>query len=1216
MSGKHERKTITMPMNKLYLHSFFSLLLLIFLFSCSKRESAPLKSNSPKRKLFELLHSSQTGVGFNNKLIESDSVNILRQANLYNGGGVGIGDFNNDGLKDIYFAGNQVSNKLYLNKGKNDDMKAQLKYEDVTEAAGVAGANRWCTGVAVVDINADGWLDIYVSASFYENAERRTNLLYINRGVNDRGIPTFEERAEAYGLADDGFSTQGVFFDYDKDGDLDMYLLTNQIIDPKTPIKYRPKVTDGTALNTDRLFRNNGDETFTDVSKAAGVTIEGWGHAVGISDFNLDGWPDIYVSNDFVSNDLLYINNKDGTFSNRAGDYMKHSAWNAMGTEIADINNDGFVDLISLEMLPEKNLRKKTTLGGNEYYNYYNNTKYAYDHQYVRNVLQLNSGNAAGEHPMFSDIAFMAEVYQTDWSWGPLVADFDNDGLRDIIITNGLPRDVTDLDYIVYDNGQGNYGGKTDASLEMVEKYFPIVKSSNYAFKNSNGLMFADSTKSWGLHIPSFSNGGTYSDLDNDGDLDLVVNNINDPAFIYQNTLNDAAGQTPVSYLSVLLEGSLPNTGATGAKVSVYYAGSHQVYEHYPIRGYLSTTDNRAHFGLGEVQVIDSLRVDWPDGRSQLLQQVKVNQTIQLVHRDASSSAVHPQYPKRESYLEDVASKYGIQYRHEEKDAIDYNIQPTLPHKLSQYGPGIAVGDVDNNGYDDFYIGGPAGQAGVFFMQDANGRFTKDSRRFLGGEKPSEEDIGMLLFDADNDSDLDLYVVSGSYELPPGHPTSQDRLYINDGRGRFRRDANALPKELSNGSCVRAADFDSDGDLDLFVGGRSVSGKYPVAPESYLLENQAGTFVDATQKYCPALQRLGMITDALWSDYDLDGKVDLVLVGEWMPVTFLKNNGHGFTIDRTNGIDAYRGWWNSLVAGDFDNDGDIDFAAGNLGLNSSFKATTEEPMTILAKDIDGNEKIDAMVFCYMKAEDDTRKPFPIHTRDDLIRQSISIRRKYPTYKSYGMATMNDMWGLEERRDAIMMTANYLNSAYIENLGGGKFDIRSLPLEAQLAPIYGMMSLDVDGDGHLDLLMAGNDYGIEPIAGRHDAFMGLCLKGDGKGNFTKMKTAESGFLVKGDAKAMVRLQSASGQHLVLTSQNQDILRVHELKRAKNTGKTRQVSLNAGDFYAEVLCKDRSKRRIEFYYGSTFLSQSARTLAIDENMAEVTIVDFKGDKRKVL
>ncbi|WP_161889087.1 VCBS repeat-containing protein [Pontibacter russatus] len=649
-------------------------------------------------------------------------------------------------------------------------------------------------------------------------------------------------------------------------------------------------------------------------------------------------------------------------------------------------------------------------LSGNDYFNYFNNRRFGYEHQYVRNVLQLNAGMTPEGRPIFSEVAQMACIHETDWSWTPLVADFDNDGFRDVIITNGLPRDVTDLDYIVYDNGQGGASGSTvNTSLAMVDS-LPIVKLPNYAFRNTGGIQFENSTSAWGLNLPSFSNGGAYADLDNDGDLDFVVNNINEAAFIYENTLNNAGQRKNGHYLAVELEGEQPNTRGIGATLRLYYGGGkQQLYEHQPSRGYMSTVDAKAHFGLGAATKIDSLRVRWPDGKTQLLTNAGVDQVLKIAYKDASGNVPALAQPVASQLFVSAAEQYGIKYRHEERDAIDYNIQSTLPHKLSQYGPGIAVGDIDNNGFEDFYVGGAATFPGAFFMQDQNGRFSLETHRTLEGW--GAEDMGVLFFDADTDGDLDLYAASGSYEFQPNHQAAQDRLYLNNGEGFFQQDYGALPEMLSNSSCVRAADFDADGDLDLFVGGRVVSGAYPSAPQSYILQNDGGKFVDVTAQYSPGLQRIGMVTDALWSDFNQDGSVDLVLAGEWMPVTFLKNEGGKFiSVNEASGIGQHSGWWNSLASGDFDNDGDTDYVAGNLGLNSNYKASEQEPMTILAKDLNDDSKLDAMLFCYLKAEDGTRKPFPMHTREEMITQMVSVRKTYPTHESFGRASMADLWG--------------------------------------------------------------------------------------------------------------------------------------------------------------------------------------------------------------
>lgn len=1155
--------------------------------------------------LFRLLPATRTGIDFSNTLFETDSLNILNEAYIYNGGGVGVGDFNNDGLPDLYFSANMSASRMYLNTGK-------LSFRDITKSAGVDGGGRWCSGVSVIDINADGWLDLYLCTTFYKDPSRRQNLLYINQGGQPGGIPVFKESAASYGLADTGYSTQGIFLDYDMDGDLDMYLLTNALDPAGTPIRYREKITDGSAANTDRLYRNNGNQTFTDVSKAAGITIEGWGHGVSVSDINLDGWPDLYVTNDFVANDILYINNRNGTFTDQVGSYLKHTSWYAMGNDMADINNDGLIDLVTLDMLPEDNPRKKSMLRGNEYYNYFNNKKYNYQHQYIRNSLQLNQGIGPAGHPVFSEAGYMSGIYQTDWSWSPMLVDLDNDGLRDLVISNGLPRDVTDLDYIEFDNGQGANGGATSSTLEMV-KSLPVVKIPNYAFRNTGAAGFQNETRAWGLSRSSFSNGSAYADLDNDGDMDLVINNINETAFVYENTLNNEAG-VQAHHLSVQLRGPRGNPGGLGATIRVYYNGDkQQVYEQQPCRGYQSTVDARAHFGLGSTRTLDSLRVRWPGGRSQLLKNIAADKPLLLNFDDSEGQS--PAQPARgpAPLLERLADNGGIKYMAAENDFVDYNVQSTLPHKLSQSGPGIAVGDIDKNGYDDFYIGGSAGIAGRFFMQAADGRFTGDSTRIADIDHPQEE-TGVLLFDADSDGDLDLYMASGSYQFSSIDLASRDRLYVNDGSGHFTRDVQALPKDFANGSCVRAADFDQDGDLDLFVGGRGVSGAYPTPGESFIYQNNQGRFEDITARIAPALGGYGMVTDALWSDFDQDGKTDLVVTAEWKPIGFFRNTGDSLVpVSERSGIAQHTGWWNSLAAGDFDNDGDIDYLAGNLGLNSNFKASPAEPMHLFARDLDDNGLLDPMIFCYAAGADGQRKPYPMHTRDDLVTQMISIRKRYPTYKKFGVVMMDDLWSLADRKQAIALVATTMQSAYIENKGAGHFALTPLPAAAQLAPVFGMVTDDVNNDGKLDLLLSGNDFGMEPFSGRHDAFNGVVLLGNGKGGFAAMELAAGGLYIPGDGKALARIDRPAGGPLYVATQNQDS--VLAFGQRAPSSRTRTINLGPLDCSAIATYANNRKQRLEFYHGSGYLSQSSRRVTVDETMSRLEITDYSGKKRNV-
>nr|WP_242923232.1 VCBS repeat-containing protein [Pontibacter liquoris] len=1175
-------------------HQLVTLILAVLLLPACKQE---------EHHLFERLPVEQTGIAFSNRIQESDTMNVLQTEYIYNGGGVGIGDFNNDGLPDIYFTGNMVSNKLYLNKG-------DFRFDDITVKAHVTGEGKWCSGVALVDINNDGWLDMYVGATMKKDSLSRANLLYINNGLDKNGVPTFTEAAARYGIADTGYTTNAAFFDYDKDGDLDLYVVIS-VINKGVPSNYRKKITDGSAQNTDRLYRNNGNGTFTNVSREAGILIEGFGLGIAINDINLDGWPDIYITNDYLSNDLLYINNQDGTFTNKIADYIKHTSSSAMGNSVTDINNDGLVDILALDMLPEGNKRKKMMLMANNYATYLNNDIYGYQYQYIRNTLQLNQGITPKGHPVFSEVAQMTGLYQTDWSWTPLVADFDNDGLRDVIITNGFPKDLTDLDFRVYRNGPA---GAVGGNAFLVDS-MPTVKISNYAYKNKGDVSFSDETKNWGLDIPSFSNGAAYADLDNDGDLDFVVNNINDSAFVYRNSLYTSKESAPKNhYLRAKFKGKALNGAGLGATATIYYGkGQVQLHENSVYKGYLSSVEPTAHFGLGKVQQVDSLKVVWPDGSTQLLRNIKADQVLVLDQKNAGVVKPVQRSAGQQLAFKEVATALGVTYKSEEEDEIDFNWQRTLPHKLSQLGPGIAAGDVNGDGLDDFYIGGAAGKAGGLFTQQPDGTFRLAKGNLPAGK--TGEDMGVLLFDADNDGDLDLYAASGSYEFLEGAPQLQDQLYLNNGKGNFIRATDALPVLTASKSCVRAADYDKDGDLDLFVAGRVVPGKYPLAPQSYILQNNKGRFTDVTATVSPMLKNLGMISDALWSDFDGDGNVDLVLAGEWLPVTFLQNkNGKFSNVTKTTGVALYTGWWNSLAAADFDNDGDIDYVAGNLGLNTNYVASASQPLSIIAKDFDSNGSLDPVLACYLKAEDGTMKPFPMHTRDDLNAQMPRTRSIFPRYVHFAKATIDEVIPATEREGAVQMQATHFQSSYLENLGQGKFKLRVLPKAAQVAPVYGMQPDDVDGDGNPDLLLVGNDYGTEVFTGRYDAFTGLYLKGNGKGGFLPTPLSKSGFFVDGDAKGMAQVFGANGQKLTLVTQNNDSLRIFA-STSKPVRQTKVLALQPLDCLVTITYRNGKKQVKEFYYGQTYLSQSSRKLPLTQDMASVEIKDFSGHSRQV-
>ena len=1188
-------------MNKFY---FLAILLLsLCLFSCKKHT------------LFEQISSSHSGIHFNNLITENDTINPLDLTNIYNGGGVGVGDFNGDGLQDIYFTGNMVSNRLYLNKGN-------FEFEDITEKAGVGGMGRWGRGVAVVDINNDGLMDIYVCNTIYTDSIRRRNLLYVNQGVDKDGIPHFKEMAKEYGLDISSQSTMASFFDYDNDGDLDMYLTVNTASSSYNPNLFG-KGTHTQSNSVGKLYRNDWDEklhhaVFHDVSDKAGINIEGFGHGATTVDINNDGWKDIYVSDDFVSNNILYINNHDGTFTNRSKEYFKHTSYNAMGQDIVDINNDGLADVVELDMNPEDNYRKKMILGGNSYQTFQFFDMFGTQYQYVRNTLQINQGPRLGQQgrigsPAFSEVGFLSGVAQTDWSWTPLITDFNNDGFRDMVITNGFRKDVSDHDFVTY---------RRDAyaltSKKKVLDQIPEAKLHNYAFENNGDLTFKDVSNNWGLSLPTFSNGAVYVDLDNDGAMDMVVNNINDEALVYRNTSRDdkkTIGNT--HYLQISFTGGKQNINGLGTLVDIYYDhGKHQVYENDPYRGYLSSVQAMAHFGLGKINQVDSVIIRWPGNKKQKLFNVKADQKLKVNIADANDNYITklPEIDSKALFRE-VTDSLGIHYKDGHPDFVDFNIQKLLPHKFSEYSPALAVGDVNGDGLDDIIIGGSSYSQAQVFLQQPNGKFKqRDLLTTKDDLSKIVKDEGLLLFDANGDGKLDLYVASGGYAQAPNSPNYEDRLYLNDGKGNFTLAIGAIPANFTSKLCVKACDYNKDGKLDLFISGRVNPWNYPKPVSSIILRNDSKDghikFTDVTAEVAPSLKNIGMVCDATFTDFDNDGWPDLIMTGEWMPITFLRNDhGKFVNVTSSSGISDKLGWWNSIVAGDFRHTGRTDYIVGNVGQNTLFQVSDQYSAYITAKDFDGSGYT-AIPSLFLPDQNGEKKEFPVHGREDMLKQMISMKKKFTNYKSYATATMDDILSTEQKQGAIRLKANLLKSCFLRNDGNGKFTLIPLPVEAQFSTLNGMEAGDFDGDGNMDVVINGNDYGTDVSIGRYDALNGLMLKGDGKGNFKPLSILQSGIYIPGNGKALVKLRDTKGNLLLAASQNKDTLKMFKLNAAYKT-----VKVDPAETYALIKYKNGTVQKQEFYYGSSFLSQSARFITLNDDMESVVVFDENGKKRVI-
>jgi enediyne biosynthesis protein E4 len=1096
------------PFVRFYLMSLqaFLCLTLLLIWSCNtdaddknRNESNSITS---KDKLFRLLSPAETKINFENTLTEGPNTNVLMYEYFYNGGGVAVGDVNGDGLEDIYFSANMTSNQLYLNRGK-------LTFEDITAVAGVGGRpGPWKTGVTMVDINGDDKLDIFVSYSGKVRGINRLKQLFINQG-NEDGVPRFIESAEQYGLVDSSYTTQAVFFDYDLDNDLDLFLLNHNpnnipILDEAATAELLK--TSAPTMGS-RLLQNNNNK-FVDVTERAGIQSSAlsYGLGAGVSDINGDGWPDLYISNDYAAPDYLYINDKKGGFTNQLEKYLGQTSNFSMGNNISDVNNDGLPDIFTLDMLPESNQRQKLLFSPDNYEKFNLGLRSGFYYQYMRNMLHINNGNGS-----FSEVAQFSGISNTDWSWAPLFADFDNDGLKDLFVTNGFTRDFTNMDFMKYMGDFLKNKNLMRNDIYNLVQQIPSSSVANYMFKNNGNLQFANKNIDWGFDSTANSNGAAYADLDNDGDLELIINNINKPAFIYENRSNDTA-----NYLKVQLKGLAGNTQGLGAKLWAYKSGNLQFLEQMPNRGYQSVVSAVLHFGLGKETKVDSLRIVWPGGKTQLLLDVKANQLLTLRQAEAGGHFNRPALPK--PIFSEVP--FAAAYQTPNKDINDFKRQPLMVLPQSFNGPCLAKADVNGDGREDLFAGGGNGQPGSIFNQQHDGSFRRTFQPAMEADKQAE-DGDAVFFDANGDGHPDLYVAGGGYHsYSAADPLLQDRLYLNDGKGVFRKSANALPVMSGSKSTVAVSDINGDGFMDVFVGGRVIPGRYPETPESYLLINDGkGNFSNQAAR-SKGLSKVGMVTDALFIDLNNDKFNDLVMVGEWLPLTIFINE-KGTLVNRTNDyVDKqYSGWWNKLDTADLNNDGFPELIAGNYGLNSQIKASDKQPAEMYYKDFDDNGAMDPVLCCYIQG-----KSYPYITRDELLDQVSMMRTKFIDYKGYANTTITELFDADQLKDAGHVMANTFSTGIFSRTSNSRFTFRPLPAPAQLAPVYAITVIDYDRDGSKDIILGGNINRARLRLGKSDANYGVLLRGDGKGNFAEIPQSLSGFDIKGDMRSIIQISN--------------------------------------------------------------------------------------------